>query len=62
VGVEGLGGVDVIGHEGGEPLLVEVAAFVFAADGDVGAAGKVLVNNSLFDCFVFFFVRGNGDG
>jgi hypothetical protein len=62
VRVEGLGGVDVVGDEGGEPLLVEVAAFVFATDGDVGAAGRVLVNNSLFNCFVFFFVRGNGDG
>ena len=38
VGVEGLGCVDVVGDEGGEPLLVEVAAFVFAADGDVGTA------------------------
>ena len=38
VGVEGLGGVDVVGDEGCEPLLVEVAAFVFATDGDVGAA------------------------
>ena len=38
VGVEGLGGVDVVGDESGEPLLVEVAAFVFATDGDVGAA------------------------
>ena len=40
VRVEGLGGVDVIGDEGGEPLLVQVAAGVFAGDGDVGAAGR----------------------
>jgi hypothetical protein len=43
VRVEGLGGVDVVGDEGGEPLLVEVAAFVFATDGDVGAAIRVLM-------------------
>jgi hypothetical protein len=43
VRVEGLGGVNVVGDEGGEPLLVEVAAFVFATDGDVGAAIRVLM-------------------
>ena len=40
--VEGLGGVDVVGDEGGEPLLVEVAAGVFAGDGDVGSARDIV--------------------
>jgi hypothetical protein len=60
VRVEGLGGVDVVGDEGGEPLLVEVAAGVFAGDGDVGSAGTLLVNNffvGLVSLFVFFFSR-----
>ena len=42
VRVEGLGGVDVVGDEGGEPLLVEVAAGVFAGDGDVGSARDIV--------------------
>jgi hypothetical protein len=67
VRVEGLGRVDVVGDEGREPLLVQVAAGVFAGDGDVGAAGEMLVNGvffsislfSLFLCLIFSREGGN---
>ena len=42
VRVEGLGGVEVVGDEGGEPLLVGVGAGLGGAgDAYVGAAGDV---------------------
>ena len=44
VRVEGLGDVQVVGYEVLEPLLVRIDALLgCAADGDVGAAGDVLV-------------------
>lgn len=41
VGVEGIGDVEVVGHEAGEEMAVQVSSWrSITAEGDVGTAGE----------------------